>query len=70
MSTNLEKFIKIYQYDAQQTISMRQKMRDGTFFDKENQIMIDEFRDDSKIEEDELNNKSPRIGPEYQVLLN
>ena len=62
-----EKLIKIYMHDAKETKIIRQKLKEGTFFNKENKHLVDDLFDDSKIEEEKVIYKRPRIGKMYQV---
>ena len=62
-----EKLIKIYMHDAKETKIIRQKLKEGTFFNKENKNLVDDLFDDSKIEEEKVIYKRPRIGKMYQV---
>ncbi len=62
-----EELIKIYVHDAKETKILRRKFRNGTFFNKENQNLIDDLFDDSKIEEEKVKYRNPRIGKMYQA---
>ena len=62
-----EELIKIYVHDAKETKILRRKFRNGTFFNKENQNLIDDLFDDSKIEEEKVKYRCPRIGKMYQA---
>tara|TARA_B100001175_G_C19421502_1_gene596330 strand:+ start:943 stop:1194 length:252 start_codon:yes stop_codon:yes gene_type:complete len=62
-----EKLIKIYVYDAKETKILRRKFKNSLFFNKKNQNLIDDLFDDSKIEEEKVKYKNPRIGKLYQA---
>ena len=66
-SEEFEELIKIYVYDAKETKLLRRKFKNGTFFNKENQNLIDDLFDDSKIEEEKVKYRNPRIGKMYQA---
>ena len=66
-SEEFEELIKIYVHDAKETKMLRRKFRNGTLFNKENQDLIDDLFDDSKIEEEKVKYRPPRIGKLYQA---
>ena len=66
-SKEFEELIKIYVHDAKETKMLRRKFKNGTFFNKENQNLIDDLFDDSKIEEEKVKYRTPRIGKMYQA---
>ena len=63
----METNIKTIQFYAKQTKILKYKLKHGIFFNKENQFFVDDLLDESKLTENKINNKKPRIGKNYQV---
>ena len=54
-------------WEAEQTVIVRQKMRDNTFWE-DKELMADLF-DETPIPEEPCKRKLPRVGPNYQVSI-
>lgn len=69
MNNITEDDLKIMQYYAKETKILRKKLIDGTFFHINNKKYINDLFNDSKISEEKCENKSPKIGDQYQVKV-
>lgn len=67
MDSEFEKLLKIYIFEAKETKIIRQKFKDGSFLNKENKYIMDDLFDDTKIKEESVPYKKPRIGDNYQA---
>lgn len=69
MDNEFEKLLKIFIFEAKETKVIRQKFKDGSFLNKENKYIMDDLFDDTKIKEESVPYKKPRIGENYQAEI-
>jgi len=62
------KEVKRMQKDAKKGSIMKKKLENGTFFNKDNKVYINDMFDDTKISTGKCPKQEPRIGRKYQVV--